>query len=213
MSPNPTLRIKSPTSSKRWPERVNMESLPTKPGMSPALAAAKALLLPTAALDRNAPVRQANPSAPKTTSVEQRRYGFRVGGMGFMAGSHVGCEAIAMPAISPIPNSASWLRGMMNLRGALVPIFDLGQALGLKSQAQDTQPSVLIFDKGAQAAGIVTSGYPRLLKSPVPMKQVPELPAILSGGLIVAGYTAEGEVWLELDHARFFGSLKNIAGR
>lgn len=184
------------------------------PGLSPSVAAAKALLLPTAALDRHAPSRQANPSLqPATASTAQRRYGFRVGDMGFVAAPHVGCEAIAMPAVSPIPNSAPWLRGVMNLRGALVPVFDLARALGMPDQATDVQASLLIFDKGAQAAAIVTHGYPRLLVAPVAMKQIPELPAILSGGLIVAGFTAEGEVWLELDHARFFNSLKNTSRR
>jgi chemotaxis signal transduction protein len=178
--------------------------------MTPAVAAAKALLLPSAALDRHAPAGQASAAAtPETTRAEQRRYGFRVGGMGFLAAPQVGCEAIAMPPISPIPNSAPWLRGVMNLRGALVPIFDLAQALGIQEAPRTKQASILIFDKGAQAAGIVTDSFPRLLPALTPMKQMPELPATLSGGLVVAGYTDANEVWLELDHVRFFDSLKN----
>ena len=180
--------------------------------MTPAVAAAKALLLPTAALDRHVSKVQASAATPETSRLEaQRRYGFRVGGMGFLTAPHVGSEAIAMPAISSIPNSVAWLRGVMNLRGALVPVFDLAQALDMPEPAQTAQTSVLIFDKGPQAVGIVIESLPRLLPGLIPIKQMPDLPAALSGGMVTAGYTAGNEIWLEIDHVRFLTSLKDGA--
>jgi len=181
------------------------------PDMSPVVAAAKALLSPTAALNRHVPVSLAAESRQQSR-VEQRRYGFRVGGMGFLTGPQVGCEAMALQPVSPIPNSMPWLHGVMNLRGALVPIFDLRLALGLTGPERNTQSAILVFDKGPLAAGVLTEGYPLPLANLMPMKQIPELPAALSGGVVAAGFTVADEVWLELDHARLFQSLKNGAG-
>lgn len=111
-----------------------------------------------------------------------------------------------MPAISPIPNSVAWLRGMINLRGALVPVFDLALVLGVSGQAFREQPAVLVFDKGAQAVGVITDGYPVQLPGLSRMAHLPELPTALKGH-VAAGYAHDGDLWLEFDHEEFFLSL------
>jgi twitching motility protein PilI len=140
---------------------------------------------------------------------EERRYGYRVGSMGFLIPPHAGSEAIAMPAIAPIPNSAPWLRGMLNLRGALVPVFDLALVLGLSGQARREQSAVLVFGKGAQAVGVVTDGYPGQLPGLARMAQLPELPTALRGH-VSAGYTQHGAVWLELDFQALMLNLASV---
>jgi len=162
-------------------------------------------LPPDAALDRYAPPEGAM-ALDREEQSEERRYGFRIGGLGFLIPPHVGSEALAMPAIAPIPNSEPWLRGMINLRGALVPVFDLALVLGLSGQARREQSAVLVFDKGAQAVGLVTDGYPRQQTGLVRMAQLPELPTALKGN-VVAAYTQDEDLWLEFDREAFFLSL------
>lgn len=164
-------------------------------------------LLPSAALGRYAPPDGAM-ALDREEDAQQRRYGFRVGGVGLLIAPHAGSEAISMPAIAPIPNSVPWLRGMLNLRGALVPVFDLALVLGLPRQAYREQPAVLVFGKGAQAVGVVTEGHPKQLPGLSRVAQLPELPTALKGH-VAAAYAHDEDLWFEFDHEAFFLSLRH----
>ncbi len=48
-------------------------------------------------------------------------------------------EVVSYPAVVHVPNAGASLRGVMNLRGSVVPVIDLARWLGLG----DTQPSAL----------------------------------------------------------------------
>ncbi len=160
---------------------------------------------PSAALDRYVPPEGTKAPDPGEKN-QQRRYGFHVGSLGLLIAQGVGSEAIPLPAVAPIPNSPPWLRGMINLRGALVPAFDLALVLGLSSNEYREQPVVLVFDKGPKAVGVVTDGYPKQLLGLSRMAQLPELPTALKG-YVAAAHTHDGDLWLEFDHEGFFLSL------
>lgn len=145
----------------------------------------------------------AHEEADKT---QQRRYGFHIGSMGLLIAPRVGSEAIPMSPIAAIPNSPPWLRGMLNLRGALVPVFDLTLVLGMSGHEYREQQVVLVFDKGPKAVGIVVDGYPKQLLALSRVAQLPELPTSLKG-YVAAAYTHDGDLWLEFDHEEFFRSL------
>ena len=169
--------------------------------------AAAAWLLPSAALGRYVPPDGA-PALDREDEAQQRRYGFRIGAVGLLIAPQAGSEAISMPAIAPIPNSVPWLRGMLNLRGALVPVFDLALVLGLPGQASRGQPTVLVFGKGAQAVGVMTDDHPKPLLGLSRVAQLPELPTALKGH-VAAAYTHDEDLWLEFDHEAFFLSLSH----
>jgi hypothetical protein len=53
-----------------------------------------------------------------------------------------------------IPNSPGWFRGVMNRRGALVPIFDVTVWLGLGRDPSTDRRGVLLFDSAPKMAWI-----------------------------------------------------------
>jgi len=140
----------------------------------------------------------------------QLRYGFRVGGLGFLIHHGTGSECIATPSIAAIPNSARWLLGLINLRGNLVPVFDMKRIGGLEMDAGDERRMTLILDKGEKAVGIVIDDYPVALKQLSKLHSLPELPTALHGHIAV-GYNQDDETWLEFDHEGFFESLTSSA--
>lgn len=170
--------------------------------------AAAAWLPPPAALERDAPP-DGEVAPDHEEAGQQRRYGFRAGGLGLLIASDGDSEAISAPAITPIPNSVPWLRGMLNLRGALVPVFDLARVLGSSAPAGRERPVVLVLGKGAQAVGMITDGYPRPLQALSRVAQRPELPAALEAH-VAAAYTHDEDVWFEFDHEAFFLSLSHV---
>ena len=48
--------------------------------------------------------------------------------------------------ITPIPNSTSYIRGVINLRGKIVPVMDLREKLHLSSVEKDRRNCIIVTD-------------------------------------------------------------------
>lgn len=130
---------------------------------------------------------------------EERRYGFRIGGLGFLIPPHVGSEALAMPVIAPIPNAPGWLHGVFNLRGQLVPLVNLHRSFGLEHDAAAKAGNMaLVFGSGAEAVSVLIDDYPKPLLDLRPVAELPDIPDLL-GRHAGQGYMSGGGLWLELD--------------
>ena len=161
-------------------------------------------LSPAAALARFVPpdgshVRGTQPAQ------EEVRYGFSVADVGFLVGRRILCEVIPPPLVARIPHTPDWLSGVINLRGSLVPVFDLRPLLKLTSRSS-SDAAVIVLDRGEHAAAVLVDGHPRALTSLGALSQLPPLPEPLADH-VSSGFVAQGSTWLELDHRGFFGSL------
>src|SRR3546814_7189141 len=56
-----------------------------------------------------------------------RGVGFRLGMRRLLVGFDEVVEIIPLPAATPVPGAASWMLGVANVRGTLLPIVDLKQ--------------------------------------------------------------------------------------
>jgi twitching motility protein PilI len=173
-------------------------------------------LKPSAALAPVAPVlRGDRGSADRSAQVRERavvRYGYRISGIGLLVGERVGCEVISLPTLARIPTSPAWLLGVANLRGSLVPMFDLQALLELPPGEAGANRFGLVFDRGEQAVGIFVTEYPQPLEHLVPLPQPPPLPAA-AREFVATTYRHGNSLWLEFDHRRFFDSVAQRLGR
>jgi twitching motility protein PilI len=161
-------------------------------------------LKPTAALARFMPALRTDRSAlPGQAAV---RYGYRVADIGLLVGQRVGCEVVSLPTITRVPTTPTWFLGVANLRGGLVPIFDLRTLLELPTGPASEDRFGLIFDRGEQAVGIPVAEYPRPLERLEPLPRPPPLPAAAREFVALAHRQGEA-LWLEFDHRRFFESV------
>lgn len=53
-------------------------------------------------------------------------------------------EVIQLPDITPMPKTAEYMKGVMNLRGQIIPIIDLRLALNMEKVEYDKQTCVII---------------------------------------------------------------------
>ncbi|WP_062152458.1 chemotaxis protein CheW [Beggiatoa leptomitoformis] len=139
-----------------------------------------------------------------------RRLGFHVGNIGLLIAQNATSELIEVSSICPIPNTASWLLGLINLRGNLVPIFDLNLLLGLENRVSKKN-MLLILGRGETAGAIILDKLPQHVTfvNSDKLDSLPPLPAVLKP-FATNGYEKNGEVWFNFDHQGFFESL---AGR
>jgi len=56
--------------------------------------------------------------------------------------------------MTPIPNSPPYVKGVLNLRGVIVPVFDLRLRFGLP-EARDAFTVIIVVNIGGRLAGIV----------------------------------------------------------
>jgi purine-binding chemotaxis protein CheW len=53
-------------------------------------------------------------------------------------------EVIVLPEITPVPKSPDYMKGVINLRGQIIPIIDLRVALNIESAEYNEQTCVII---------------------------------------------------------------------
>lgn len=165
----------------------------------PAAMDLPALLLPTQALLRgfvfDEPAAPA-PAAAPPVAAPLLRQGFRVGELRLMIGYRDGSELADLPAVYRLPGAPGWFRGMANLHGALVPVFDLA-ALFEVVHGED-KPMLLVLGHGDERAGIVIDGLPvRLRLAPQDRIADAALPPRLAACADGAWWT-DGADWIDL---------------
>ncbi len=68
--------------------------------------------------------------------------------------------------ITQVPNVPAYVRGVMNLRGRILPVLDLRARFGLPPLPADDakQSRIVIVEAGGQAAGLVVDGVSEVLR-------------------------------------------------
>ncbi len=148
-----------------------------------------------------------------THDYEQPRYGFMIHGVGFLISPEVLCEVMKNIAVFPIPNTKHWVHGLVNLRGNLIPVFDLSMLLGLSDEPM-VHDNLLIIDKGPEAVGILVESLPQQcdMSNWSELATIPNLPAGLSD-CVSSAFSKGDEIWLGLNHKEFFSSVMDSVAR
>ncbi|HRD49402.1 MAG: chemotaxis protein CheW [Candidatus Competibacter sp.] len=162
-------------------------------------------LSPSAALNRFKPPRgMAIGVAPAER--QRARYGFRIGGVGLLIGQDTSSEVLERAPVYPLPKAPAWLLGLVNLRGNLVPVFNVKPLLELEDGDAPDKSRLLILGGGDKAVGILIDGLPQLAATSNALPRLPPLPVALRP-YVTKAYMRDNTVWLEFDHYGFFEAL------
>lgn len=136
------------------------------------------------------------------------RYGFRVAGQNILIDKAVICEILPNPYIYPLPNLPGWVQGMLNVRGNLIPVINLGQLLlqGEEEYVTAKKP-LLVIDRGENAMAIFLDHLPVSLdfdESNAEESPVDEKASHLIREHTRVAYQIEGYTWHEIDHEALF---------
>ena len=112
----------------------------------------------------------------KSDEDEYRRHGFKLGNTGLLLPKDMTSEVADDLPLSVIPNSPAWLKGMVNLRGNIVPIIDLTILLNMNSTPESNSKQYF-FKIDNEWVGIYINGLPRLLNLP-PDTKLDSFPAM-----------------------------------
>lgn len=149
------------------------------------------------ALDRRGRQRVAVLPASGEVRRQWTGIGFRLGGRGFVASLDEVAEILTCPPLLQIPHTKSWVRGLANVRGNLLPIMDLGAFLGRRPVFMTALTRVVVIQQGGIHAGLLVDevlGMRHFFdeeRVPAPDDVSEELEGFVQGAFI-----RDGSVWL-----------------
>ena len=138
---------------------------------------------------------------------EQNRHGINVGEIGLMVRFEEGSELTELPPLFHLPNSPRWLKGVVNLHGRLIPVFDLLRFLNLE-RALETKQMLLVLGHDADAAGFIIDGLPQRLRwSDEEQTEVDLAPKLLEPH-VRASCLIDDKVWFDLNLSSLLDALE-----
>ena len=160
-------------------------------------------LKPTEALTRFKPD-GLEMDSQQVATVQAKRYGFKVGDFGFIMAEKEKAEIIDQPAVCPMPNTPIWFKGIINVRGNLVPVFDLKKFLDMDDGQKSRR--MLIIGQGTKAASLLIDDLPEVVEFRKLATDILPLPPILQTHTRRI-YFYNQFIWLDLDFHELFTEL------
>ena len=104
-------------------------------------------------------IRSAGPELPAEDKRQQTwsGIGFSILGQRMVAPLGEVAELLYVPGVARLPGVQSWVMGLANVRGRLLPLFDLEAFFGGKLSANKNRHRVLVLEMGDLYAGLIVS--------------------------------------------------------
>jgi len=154
----------------------------------------------------SAAVAAAQPAAEGGT----RRYGVVVGGQRLLLAADGAVRVLEPPPVYRMPNTRAWFPGLANVRGSLVPVYDLAAWLDLP--VPETRRMLLVVGQGDASAGVLVDSSPRhlVIAADAPRQAAPAVPAALAEHALET-YNLGDAAWTAIDWDALFGQLQRLA--
>jgi len=81
--------------------------------------------------------------------------GFRIAGNDYLVNLKEVAEILSIPQHTRVPGAKSWVKGLANIRGTLIPIMDLHGFLGRKAPASLRRQRLLVVNYAGVHCGVM----------------------------------------------------------
>ena len=122
--------------------------------------------------------------------------GFYLQDMLFVAATNEVIEILPYPSLTRIPGSTSWVKGIANIRGMLIPVIDLFCFVTGEATSVNRKSRVLVMRHGDLVSGLLVSEVLGLRHffDEERTKQLPDVPPKLKS-LLLGGYQQANQHW------------------
>lgn len=122
-------------------------------------------------------------------------------------------EIRRMCPLTPLPHAPAKVCGVMNLRGAVVPVIDMRAALGLPGEEYGKFTVIIVLSVGRRTIGFVVDRVSDVLSiSQSDIERAPELGGHIDASMIAGIARAQDRFVVLLDADRASGLGEEIAG-
>jgi purine-binding chemotaxis protein CheW len=111
--------------------------------------------------------------------------------------------------VTPIPSAPEYLKGVVNLRGIIVPVLDMRVKFGMPAPSYDSFTVVIVLKVAGRTIGIVVDGVSDVVQlAPGEVKAAPQLGAVVDGTFLAGLATQNDRMILLLDIEKFLSSAE-----
>jgi twitching motility protein PilI len=136
-------------------------------------------------------------NAPQTDIQEWVGVAFRMGGETFLVAREETREVLGYPAaVTRIPGAKSWVKGLANIRGQLLPMLDLRQFLGSGAATSSRNTRIVVVNHRDIPAGLMVDevlGFRRFAEAEFTAEAPPTV--IRCDSYLAGAFRRGGEVW------------------
>ena len=113
---------------------------------------------------------------------------------------------------TPLPHSPSHVRGVINLRGAVLPVMDLSQRLGMGPTDPSQRHVIIVIQIGGQFVGLLVDAVSDILTIPASdIQPPPELGKEMGRDFVQGIIPIEGRMVCYIQLNALFGTLESEA--
>lgn len=77
---------------------------------------------------------------------------------------------------TPLPHSPDYVLGVINLRGAVIPVIDMAVRLGLPATVPSERSAIIVTDEGDRFFGLLVENVSDLISfNPADMQKIPDV--------------------------------------
>ena len=149
---------------------------------------------------------------PAEAAAEQRRefLTFRLGDESYAVDILKVQEIRDVERVTRVPHVPAYLRGVINLRGAIVPVVDLGLMLGFPEPLPLAAASAIVLNAAGRLTGLVVASVSDVIAfTEEEIRPAPELGSERAGLAAIAGIAVrEGTALLILDVERLLARIR-----
>jgi len=82
-------------------------------------------------------------------------------------------EINRMAEITRVPHAPSYVRGVVNLRGKVIPVIDLRHRFGLPEKEADQHTRIIVVELGTRTIGFIVDSVREVLRIPASVTEPP----------------------------------------
>lgn len=89
-------------------------------------------------------------------------------------------EIVRVPPITRVPNGPTFLEGVINLRGQVIPVMDLRKHLGIEGTTETRRSRVVVSELGRHTVGLMVDAVSEVVM--ISTADIEPPPAIIANG-------------------------------
>jgi purine-binding chemotaxis protein CheW len=101
-------------------------------------------------------------------------------------------EINRLTEITHVPKAPTFVEGLINLRGTVVPIIDLRKRFGIEPAGEEKQQRIIVVDIGGRTIGVIVDSVSEVLN--LAAEAIDEVPATISCGVNQRFLTGVGKI-------------------
>jgi purine-binding chemotaxis protein CheW len=109
--------------------------------------------------------------------------------------------------VTPIPKAPEYLKGVVNLRGIIVPLVDMRVRFGLPNPRYDSTTVVVILRVAGRVIGLVVDAVSDVVRlAPADVKEAPQLGSVVDASFLAGLATRDDRMIMLVDIEKLLSS-------